>query len=230
MASRYAALSVEDKQKIIDDKESKNTRRATNTVVTTLLDYMKSTSCATVADLSTMTKEQLDRVLYDFYAEVRTKQGELYKKTSFIALKNGINRHLQSVWKGGQIDICTDLEFQKSNCMHVSMCKKLKEAGKSAIIHFPPIEEADLQKTAEYFKRNINESPKCLQQKKIMDIVIHFARRGRENIRKLKIADLAVTTDSDGCLYVYQISDELTKNHQSDTDAKDARMYEKKGV
>ena len=77
MASRYAALSVEDKQKIIDDKESKNTRRATNTVVTTLLDYMKSTSCATVADLSTMTKKQLDRVLYDFYAEVRTKEGAI---------------------------------------------------------------------------------------------------------------------------------------------------------
>jgi hypothetical protein len=46
--------------------------------------------------------------------------------------------------------------------------------------------------------------------------MIHFGRRGRENLASLTRKDFAVKQDSDGALYVYKTTDEQTKNHQMD--------------
>ncbi len=62
-----------------------------------------------------------------------------------------------------------------------------------------------------------------------MDIMLHFGRRGRENLALLKITDLAVTSDADGDRHVYTCCDEQTKNHQEDGDRAHGRMYEIKG-
>ena len=79
-----------------------------------------------------------------------------------------------------------------------------------------------------YFRENI-DNPKVLQQAVFVNISIYFGRRGRENIRQLKITEFAVTTDAAGDLYLYKESDERTKNHQEDGGKKEARMYQVKG-
>jgi predicted nucleotide-binding protein len=65
-----------------------------------------------------------------------------------------------------------------------------------------------------------------MQRKVFMDIMLYFGRRGRENLRELKITDLALTTDADGLRYIYLKKDELTKNHQEEINTADGRMYE----
>lgn len=60
--------------------------------------------------------------------------------------------------------------------------------------------------------------------------MIHFGRRGRENLASLTRKDFAVTKDAEGTLYVYKCTDEATKNHQMDDQkSSDGRMYEIKG-
>ena len=55
-------------------------------------------------------------------------------------------------------------------------------------------------------------------------------RRGRENLREMKTGDFAVTQDAQGDLYVYNVKDELTKNHQNDSSSMRHRMWEIKGI
>lgn len=56
--------------------------------------------------------------------------------------------------------------------------------------------------------------------------MLHFGRRGRENLRQLQRSDFAVQRDGEGSLYVYKTRDEQTKNHQSDDNRAEGRMYE----
>ncbi|CAG2187028.1 unnamed protein product [Mytilus edulis] len=63
--------------------------------------------------------------------------------------------------------------------------------------------------------------------KVFVDILIHFGRRGRENLATLTRQDFAVQPDPEGTLYVHKTHDELTKNHQTDSEkSSDGRMYE----
>lgn len=58
--------------------------------------------------------------------------------------------------------------------------------------------------------------------------MIHFGRRGRENLRALKRSDFAVSVDATGERFVY-LTDERTKNHQDDESGAEGHMYEVKG-
>lgn len=61
--------------------------------------------------------------------------------------------------------------------------------------------------------------------------MLHFGRRGRENLAQLTRHDFAVTTDENRSLYVYQTRDEQTKNHQDDSErSSDGAMFEIKGM
>ena len=159
-------------------------------------------------------------------------QGELYKTTSLLALRNGLDRHLNDMRRSHDTgctpaDLTHDVEFV--NAMS-AMKKHLKENDKGAIEHSPAIEVGDLKTLNAYFKENIQENPKVLQFQNFVNIMTYFGRRGRENLRDLKIMDFAVTSDSSGRMYLYQKTDESTKNHQSDFEKKDARMYQNQGI
>ena len=106
------------------------------------------------------------------------------------------------------------------------MMAELKRKGAGGIDHHPPIEPLDLQKLYEHF--NVFDAT-SLQDKVFLDIMLHFGRRGRENLRDLTVSDFALRADPDGSSYIFLVKDELTKNHQLDTNTADGRMYEIKG-
>jgi hypothetical protein len=88
-----------------------------------------------------------------------------------------------------------DLHFKNFNAIFKAASKDLKRQGLGSVDHYPPVEVVDLQKA--YFNFDLY-SAKSLQRKVFMDIMLYFGRRGRENLRELKITDLALTTDADG--------------------------------
>jgi hypothetical protein len=49
-----------------------------------------------------------------------------------------------------------------------------------------------------------------------LDLMVHFGRRGRENLPSLTRKDFAVLQNYDGVLFVYKTTDEKNKNHQMD--------------
>ena len=126
------------------------------------------------------------------------------------------------------MDLTKDSEFNEANNMLKAMKKILKENSKAAVDHHEPISSQDLITLRNYFIRN-KKSPKVLQQQVFLNIMIHFGRRGRENLRSLKVTDFAITTDDENSLYVYRTTDERTKNHQDDSERKLVRMYQIKG-
>lgn len=76
-------------------------------------------------------------------------------------------------------------------------------AEEARIGDYPAIEDEDLTKMYSFFSSN-QEDAQLLQHKVFVDIIIHFGRRGRENLSNLKRGDLAVRHDSEGKLQVYK--------------------------
>ena len=56
--------------------------------------------------------DQLDLVLCKFFTEARSVKGELYKTSSLISIKHGINRNLSNSNSG--LDIVNGSDFKKS--------------------------------------------------------------------------------------------------------------------
>ena len=175
--------------------------------------------------------DELAKALTSVYAGDRTQNSEHYKKTTMLTIRNGLNRYVNAQRKEAgllNIDLTRDAAFNECNEMFKAMGKVLKREGKANVDHHPAISTEDLRRMKTYFRENIG-NPKVLQQAVFVNISIYFGRRGRENIRQLKITDFAVTTDAAGDLYLYKESDERTKNHQEDGGKKEARMYQVKG-
>lgn len=72
--------------------------------------------------------------------------------------------------------------------------------------------------------------PKSLQQVVWFYIMFHLIRRGRENLRHLTKESFAVQVNAAGKKFVYQVVNELDKNHwandQPDDSPGEGRMYE----
>ncbi|CAC5390986.1 unnamed protein product [Mytilus coruscus] len=102
--------------------------------------------------------------------------------------------------------------------------------GKGAVDHHQFISDSDLESVYAYLDSwRTTNSAKILQHKVFVDVMLHFGRRGWENLRDLQRDDFAVTSDGQGALYAYKVRNEQTKNHQTDDAKSEGRMYEIKG-
>ena len=218
---RFATADDAELRRILNEKDAKNTRRATNGAVKIFRTYLRAKNMPETFE--NFTNEELDDIVGKFYVEVRQENGDKYQRSSLFSIRYGLNRHLSL---SRNVDIMKDTAFQVSQKLFTAVTKDLKREGKGAVTHYPPIEETDLRKMYDYF--NVNDNIK-LQQKVFVDVMLYFGRRGRENIHDLKICDFAATTDSDGQVYIYLTKVEQTKNHQDDPNSAQGRMYKRKG-
>jgi hypothetical protein len=71
--------------------------------------------------------------------------------------------------------------------------------------------------------------PSGLLNKVMFEILFYFCRRGRENLRELKVSDFEISRDETGRQYVWKKTSEQTKNHTgitNENEGEGARMYE----
>ena len=72
--------------------------------------------------------------------------------------------------------------------------------------------------------------PRTVQNKVFFEIMLYFCRRGRQNLRELKIKDFSFTKDDKGARYVTKSGDELTKTRREDDKGfEGGMMFEKPG-
>jgi len=116
------ALSEEDLDKILRDKDSQATHKTTQFASDLLRSYLKQNELP--VDFKNSSSEILAPVLFKFYAEMRNKKGELYKRSSLLAIRNSLARHLSSK------DIIKHPAFKNANQMFFSMVKRLAKRGK----------------------------------------------------------------------------------------------------
>ena len=105
---KFASCDESDLQQIIDNSESSNTKKATKLAVSLFHQYKGENIV-----FEELSPGELNRVLGRFYVELRTPKGELYKKTTLLTYRQGIQRHLQDIRP--TIDIIKGLEFVESN-------------------------------------------------------------------------------------------------------------------
>lgn len=67
---RFGTYSDEDIQDLLDDKDSKNTKRAIKTSVTVFNEYLRTKHHACIEDMVIAPNEELAQMLTKFYAEV----------------------------------------------------------------------------------------------------------------------------------------------------------------
>ena len=220
--SRFIHLTELQLKELSLKQTAKNTNLATSNAVKTFLAFCQELN---IFSINVIEKELLRDTLSKFYAGCRTeKTGELYKINSMHHLQNGLQRHFMT---HRQIDIINDTFFTESNAVFYNMLSKIKSSGKGLVKHYVEIEPEDLSLL--YKSINIH-SPSGLLEKVWLDIMFHFIRRGRENLREMDRASFGVDTDAAGKRYVYQQSGEVDKNHRN-TDGQfetsgEGRMYE----
>ena len=223
-------------KRILAEKDSQNTVKVNKNSSRIFEAYLREqnwifqTEDGVVTSWVYATPDELAKALTSFYTGARTQNSEHYEKTTMLTIRNGLNRYVNAQRKEAglpNIDLTRDTAFNECNEMFKAMGKVLKLEGNANVEHYPAIATEDLKRMKTYFRETI-DNPKVLQQAVLVNISIHFGRRGRENIRQLKIIEFAVTTDAAGDLYLYKESDERTKYHQEDGGKKEARMYQVK--
>ena len=229
---RFSRLSEEEIQTLLEGKDSENTRKATKNAVVTFLAYWNEVKpedepVKSTESLEIIPKKELNELLANFWPNAKKQNGDSYKKSALMGIRFGLQRHFLLK---REFDIISDGEFSKSNQIFEAAIVELKRQGFGRVDHHSPISKEDLEKIQSSYNPS-SPDPKSLQQVVWFNIMFHLIRRGRENLRLLTKESFAVQVDAAGKKFVYQVVDELDKNHrandQPDDSPGEGRMYER---
>ncbi len=222
---RFADVSEEQKKKIMEERQSLNTKKSTDKNMRLLKTYLLEKNKPEIEEIT-------DAELLEFYAALRTKNSDHFKINILKNIRSGINRYMK---ESRGVDIVADPAFTRANEMFKGVKVQSKKAGKGTMTSKFVIKDEDLQKIRNYLDHDQmnNPSPKKLQQAVIFFIVFYFCRRGRENLYGMKKNMFTVAFDQEQqLLYVEQNVDEMDKNHSENDPniANEGRMYEMPGM
>ncbi len=148
MAESTEPESDEEIQRILDERHSKNTTKATKNALKTFSEI--------VGDVQSLTsKEMLDKSLAKFFANAKKKDGTRYKANALLSLRQGLRRHYLDTFG---FDIVNDESFSYSSKVFKAAVKDLRRQGLGSVKHHIPITRADMTKlytvaTLSYFIR-----------------------------------------------------------------------------
>ena len=210
--SRFASVSSDEIDNIIQNKDAENTRKQMEVFFSTLKDYMRQKNI--YCSFETAPKEEIDNILAKFWVEVRRTDGEMYKVTSFKSMRAAIQRKLKKI-RGDNFDIINDSAFGRSNSVFNAQKATMKKQGLGKVEHHQPISEEDMHRlySSEVFDV---EQPIGLQRKVFFELLLHLCRRGQENLRELTPKDFRIVKNKDGTESVIKSTDEFDKNHRND--------------
>ncbi len=202
---RFADLGEAEIKKLLQEKGSVNTKKATKASKAIFEEYLREKKIDHPEN-----SEELASVLKSFYPEMRKKDGSEYTKNLLCSIRFGLNRYFKSIFNN---DIIKDKEFEEANSVYEAQCVYLKRRGLAKTEHKPPIAEEDIKKLYES-DVFITDSTATLQNKIFFENMLFFCRRGTQNLRELKRDDFAIKMNPQGQRCVVKKSAELTKNHR----------------
>ena len=218
----FTVKSNEEKQKLLEEKDKKNTQKSTKSALKQLREFLHFKKLPDVSDIS---DGELPNVLFEFYSSVRPRNSEKYATQSLKCIRAALNRHFRQE-RG--LDIIKDLSFIRTNEMFKGVLVDARKTGKPKR-STPKITQIDLERIGEYFNHDYmnNASPKKLQQNMIFFVLYFFCRRGRENLYEMTLDTFELLTEYDGTQYVKQSKEECDKNHgPDDGPSNEGKMYE----
>lgn len=96
-----------------DPAKSTKTKESTRYAVHMFREYLQARGRS--SSFEGMAARDLNLCLADFFANVRSRNGEVYSKNSLMAIRQGLRRHLQSAPYFREFDIVTDSRFLEAN-------------------------------------------------------------------------------------------------------------------
>ncbi|KAK3706233.1 hypothetical protein QZH41_010932 [Actinostola sp. cb2023] len=218
--TRFGDSSEEEIQRLLEDKNTANTKKATKTAVNIFREYLREKGLET--NFEDFDKEFLNNVLRKFYVEARKRDGDFYKKSALSSIRFALNRHLQST---RNLDIINDPEFRISAEVFRAQAVELVRRGKGTIDHFTDISVDDLKKL--YFSDVLNiNTPEGLLRKVFFDLMyLSGSKRSRGSLREQTKETYAIADDptKNSCKFIYINKDILGLKNFS------WRIYEKRG-
>ena len=142
MASiRYVRQTEEEMERLLSEKDSKNTKRAISTSVKCFQNYLQANGID--QEFESFETGVLDSRLKEYYASARKADGEHFKKSTLHALRFGLKRFLND---SINVDISDSRTFTDRNKMVHAVLVDLKKKGFGKVDHKPPITKEDLTK------------------------------------------------------------------------------------
>ena len=127
-SNRFGSASEEDMNDILTDLNAKNTDKSTKFAVKLVRNYCLAKNRD--MDFENLATPQLNLFLKEFYFNLRQTNGELYNTSSFIVIRQRINRFLKHPPVNRVVDIIKDSAFDSANNAFSSMCKRMRQDGK----------------------------------------------------------------------------------------------------
>ncbi len=176
--SCFKSTSEAERQKILEDRNSSSTNKATKHMLRILEEYIIERE---VPKLEDTTDDQLPHLLECFYTELRQQDGSMYKLAILKCIHTGLNHHFKDT---RNLDIISDIRFTKANQMFKGVAVQTRKAGLGSTKSFPVIPDKDMERLGDYFYQDFNKevNPKKLQQAVIYTLIYFTCRRGRENL------------------------------------------------
>jgi len=225
--ARFANLSELEIDELEQNKDAESTKKVVEKSVRTFRAFLaEKNESINFEDYNLV---ELKKALRLFYANARTKKGELYKVTSIVQLRYGLSKFIQSQLG---YDIL-GAGFEDVNGSFSAMRKELTRRGKGDIVHHPPISESDMKKLYEHPLAFKTRASVGLQNKVMFEVILFMCRRGRENLHSMNKDFYGIFKDDEGKEYVEQKQSEVNKNHSekrkhTETTG-EGRMYERPG-
>ncbi|XP_047442311.1 uncharacterized protein LOC125008941 [Mugil cephalus] len=189
-----------DIQRSERNRLSENTRLATRYAVRIFREYLSEK--AQSPDFETLDKDALCAVLRSFYAEARSKSGQLYSKSSLISIRSSLNRYLNEPPYCRTLDLTKDPELRSANLTLAAVIRRLEEQGAGPVVQKQAITRSDLRKLYESSVFN-TDTPFGLLNKVWFETCMYFCTRGRENQRELEEDSFGLAVDEEGRKFVY---------------------------
>lgn len=218
MAKRFASYDqVIEKEQLY----STRTNYATNYAGKAFLEYLESNNM-TPGDFVCLSNDDQDGAIAKFFGTIRKKDGDMMKKMSFNSMKYALVRFIRKEYN---IEIL-DATFKKTETVLRNIAVRMKHENKGYIKHYDQIPDEEL---AKFFRElNVNNA-EHLQWYIFVLLQIHFCKRGSENVAYYTKDTFGIQTDAEGQEFIYQKTDELTKNRrENDTEmGPQGRIYSK---
>ena len=166
--SRFAKLNESDINKLLSEKDWKSTKKKhldfVNTNFPELSDCLTDRTGTGNDFAQTPDKAKLDKAVRQFFANVRTKEGKRFKKSTLQYIRYGLSRSFQEYMK---IDINKDAEFMQSRKIFAAVVVDTKRHCFGGVEHKPPISEEDLRRLYSNTHDCFDTETRCGLQKKL---------------------------------------------------------------
>ena len=130
--SRFANLEDKNINELIENKDSKSTKRAVHIGKKLFLEYASSKG-KNEEDVKKMSNEDMDNLLFSFYPSIRKVDGDHLKLNYLKSIRYGVSVYLKTMG----FDIYSE-DFTRSKKSYDASATELKKMGKGEwIISIP---------------------------------------------------------------------------------------------